>query len=262
MAPRALYVVIGALSFASLAAAAGLDVHIEDAVSGGATVSVEAGSPVTFNVVGELGSGTQGLAVVLFDLSFDGGALGPVDVPAGLPMTSFVDPLGFDGNPYGFTGTPHDGGLLQVGGAQNIFAQGRWLCDADRDCPDDGTCSAGLCSPVSGLPNGDLVLGVAQPGSAQALAQGTLVAPDAPGTYHLQVGNVRATAVSAASTGDPFWVTEPIDPITVAALTIEVSEGGNGGGGSPAIPATTPIGVVAMVLLLLVSAVFVLRRRF
>ena len=241
-----------------VASTAGLDVHVEDAATGDALVSVEVGSPVTYNIVGVLEGGTQGLAVVLFDLGFNGGALGPVDLPSGSPMTSFLDPLGFDGNPFGFTGTPHDGNLLQVGGAQNIFAQGRWLCEADRDCPEDGVCSEGLCSPVSGLPGGELALGVALPGNPAVLASGTLFAPDTPGTYQLQVGNINATAVAATSTGDPFWVTEPVGPITVAALSIEVTE--EVSGAPPKIPAVTPIGIAIMVLGLLGAAVYILRR--
>ncbi len=260
MKSRLLGLLIGSYLVMGSAAAADLDVRVVDAISGETTISVEPSDPVAYSIVGELGSGTQGLAIVLFDLSFDGGALGPVDLPDGSPMTSFLDPLGFDGNPFGFTGTPHDGGLLQVGGAQNIFAQGRWLCDDDRQCPDDGVCSEGVCSPVSGLPGGELVLGVAAPGNPAVLARGALSAPIAPGTYHLQVGNVHATAVAAASSGDPFWITESVSSGTLAALTIEVSEGG-GPAPVPKIPAVTPIGIIVMLLGLLGAAVFVLQRR-
>lgn len=188
------------------------------------TIAVGPGCDVVYSVFGELGdTANQGLAVIVFDLKFDGGTLPQANEPTELPMLNFVPPFGFSGNPSGYGGTPQGGNLIQVGGAQNVFNHGNWQCDEDDDCPAPSICDTGLCTLIPGLPNGTLVTDVAAPGAPVVLVTGTFTAPGGEGTYTLQVTNVKANLVSQGATGNPVWVTEEADigPITDLSVTVQ-----------------------------------------
>jgi hypothetical protein len=217
---------LAAFCYDSAVRASDLLVTLAADVCDASTIVVGPGCEVVYRVIGELSdSSNRGLAVVVFDLEFDGGALPQASEPTGLPMLNFVPPLGFAGNPSGYGGTPDDGRLLQVGGAQNVFNHGQWLCDEDDDCPSPSTCVTGLCTDLAGLPVGALITDVASPGSPAVLATGTLTAPSTEGTYTLQVTNLKANLVILGATGDPMWATEAAGVGTITNLLVTVQDG-------------------------------------
>jgi hypothetical protein len=57
------------------------------------------------------------------------------------------------------------------------------------------------------------------------LAEGSLTAPTAPGTYHLEARNIFANVIKDGETGVPFWATEFAGVGTVNMLTITVDGG-------------------------------------
>src|SRR5690349_1495215 len=75
------------------------------AESGGRNlVSVTPGATVSYSIVGELSdTGSKGLAMVCFDLSFSGGPLTQATTPVSNPMLNFSSPQGLS-NPAGFGG--------------------------------------------------------------------------------------------------------------------------------------------------------------
>ncbi len=174
---------------------AALDLQIVS--DGSSSVEVEAGANVSYLVHGQLDNTINlGLAGFAFDLSFDGGALSPADTPTGGPLNQFAAPLGHN-NPGGFGGTVSNGDLLQVGGGQNTL---------------DYTGSNG--------PTGSVVTLIGH--SQEVLATGSLVAPIAPGTYTLTLGNVIATTINAGETGPGIYRCEPTIAGSVTNLTITV----------------------------------------
>lgn len=188
--------------------------------SGGNTVWVAPNGIVRYEVRGILSNDqTQGLGMFSFDLSYDGGVLAPLEVPCGSAMDAFAMPAGAT-NPAGFGGTRIGGSLVQVGGAQNTIEQS-----------------------FAPYPNGDVVLNVAQYGSAMAtLATGSLVAPATRGTYTVALTNVVANAITADATGSPFWKVQPVPQGLHRNLEIVVEDGGaeiycvakvNSAGGTP-----------------------------
>ena len=107
---------------AAPSAASDLDLRLQ-AAGGATTVTASPGEALTYEVLGELTDANhQGLAFFAFDLAFDGGALVQADAPTSAAMLNFATPLGLN-NPAGFGGTPSQGALLQVGGAQNTINQ-------------------------------------------------------------------------------------------------------------------------------------------
>lgn len=183
------------LAAPALASDLNLSVH----VGGSQAVVVGPGSTVNWQVRGELDDAAhQGLAFVLFDLSFDGGDLVQAASPSGPPMTSFDAPQGLT-NPAGFGGTVVDGDLIQVGGAQNT-----------------------INNAFASVPNGAVTLGVASPGVPVTLVQGSLTAPYEPGVYTLSLSNAMANVVRLGETGVPFWAVDAAGIGSVDDLTIEV----------------------------------------
>jgi hypothetical protein len=160
---------------------------------------------------------------VVFDLEFDGGSLIQADAPTELPMLSFVPPAGL-GNPAGFGGTPVAGRLVQVGGSQNVIGHGQWACETVADCPDPSTCVDEVCTTISGMPVGTIVLGVAQPGAPESIVTGALTAPVATGTYTLELTNPVGNVFEKGVDGRPYWWNNPV-AITVSGLSITVSPG-------------------------------------
>lgn len=169
-----------------------LDVRI--ASGGDSTIEVMPGSQIEYAVLAQLqDANTQGLAGYSFDLSFDGGDLSSVNLPAA--MQPFNAPQGYN-NPAGFGGTLIDGSLIQVGGGQNTM---------DYDGAD------GPSGPVlTGIGLGETVL-----------ADGSLAAPTTPGIYTLTLSNLNATTINPGETG-PVWRCEPAASGSITHLTITV----------------------------------------
>ena len=181
------------------AAAAATDLNLSAESSGQNLVVATPGSSVSYAVVGELSDGgSLGLAMVSFDLAFSGGPLTQAATPASMPMQNFASPLGLN-NPAGYGGTVSGGVLKQIGGAQNTIA-----------------------NAFAPLPSGTVVTGVAQPGSAQVLATGTLTAPSECGTYVLTIDNVMSNVLRSGQNGDPFWAVDPAGVGSKISLTVEV----------------------------------------
>ncbi|MGD2108064.1 MAG: hypothetical protein PVI86_01605 [Phycisphaerae bacterium] len=204
-----------------------LAMTLEAELCNSSTIVVGPECEVVYRVIGELtDDSSQGLAAIVFDLEFDGGSLPQADEPTGLPMLNFTTPLGFSRNSAGFGGTPRDGNLIQVGGAQNVFNHGQWLCQDDDGCPGPSLCTSSVCTPIVGLPVGALITDVAAPGSPVVLTTGSLTAPDTEGVYSLQITSIKANVVRHSATGDPVWVTESAGPGPVTNLTITVTNDG------------------------------------
>jgi hypothetical protein len=178
-----------------------------------------------YRVVGELtDASSDGLAMVVFDLEYTGGGLPPADTPSDLPMAAFAPPAGLS-NPGGYGGTPLGGKLVQVGGSQNVIGHGAWNCEAAEDCPAPSTCVDEVCTSLPGLPTGEIVLGVAQPGAAAAVATGTIVSPATPGTYTLRLTSPVGTVYEKGVDGRPYWWNETAGIGSVEDLTITVESG-------------------------------------
>ncbi len=191
------------LATAPMAAASDLVLQLQDP-SGATAISASPGEALTWQVVGELSDGdNQGLAFFAFDLAYDGGVLPQGDAPTSAEMLNFATPLGIN-NPAGFGGTPNQGGLLQIGGAQNTINQ-----------------------TFAAAPSGMVMTGVATQGSPLVLASGPLTAPTQPGTYQLVLSEGHANVIAASAVPNPFWRVEQagISPSQGNhVLTIEVAD--------------------------------------
>jgi len=184
-----------------------LNVAVQNS-DGASSVIVGQGGTVNYRVTGILSDDlNEGLALVGFDLHFTGGDLTQADTPTGAqscanPMTAFVKPDGIT-NPAGYGGTVIGGDLIQVGGGQNTIKN-----TADN----------------ADFPIGTVLTGVAQPsGCGEAIiVTGSLTAPNADGTYYLNLSNLFANVIRQGETGEPFYATEAAGVGTVANLEIVV----------------------------------------
>ena len=194
------FVVPHAIVLALCATAFGTDLNVSVSSGGAGTVKVPVGSTVQYEVTGVLSdANNEGLAAVLFDLAFSGGALEPANTPESGPMLSFALPLGLT-NPAGYGGTPTDGVLVQVGGAQNTT----------NNTPDDAP-----------FPIGQVVTGVAH--QPVVLATGTVTPPAALGKYTLSLSNLVANVIKQGEDGVPVWAVEQAGVGVIANLTVEVT---------------------------------------
>lgn len=175
----------------------------------------------------------------------------------------FTESAGFGGQPVpaegpqcGFpSGRP--AGLKRVGGIQNSFCKAArqdslghfqacfagpganptpppplttasCLTDADEDHDGDvdlfDFARAQIDFQVSFA--GDFLPGVALPSGCgpAVIAEGSLVAPTAPGRYHVWVEGARANAVASDATGNPFWRIRPTVVDVFNGLIVEVGE--------------------------------------
>lgn len=192
----------GVLAAVGLAAASvyGTDLNVSVRSQGSNTVTVAPGAIVAYEVSGTLGDSlNEGLALVLFDLSFSGGDLAPGDTPVAPPMNNFALTLGIT-NPAGFGGTVINGDLIQVGGAQNTINN----TEANAE-----------------FPVGSVIVDLAQ--SELVLITGSLTAPVTPGDYTLALTNLASTVIKAGEDGVPFWATETAGAGTIDNLTITVT---------------------------------------
>ena len=181
------------------AAGAVTDLNLRAESGGQAAVVATPGAQVSYSIVGELSdTSSMGLAMVSFDLAFSGGSLTQAANPSSNPMKNFASPLGLN-NPAGFGGTVVGGTLVQVGGAQNTIA-----------------------NTFASAPIGSVLTDVAQSGSPEVLATGTLTAPTQCGTYTLTIDNVMANVIRAGEDGDPFWAVDPAGVGDKLSLTVTV----------------------------------------
>ncbi|MFQ5414089.1 MAG: hypothetical protein ACE5E6_06485 [Phycisphaerae bacterium] len=186
--------------------ASDLEISVQNS-DGSDTVSVAPGGTVDYQVVGVLtDTANEGLALVGFDLTFDGGDLPSADFPTEDPMLNFAVTEGInnpitDDNPNGFGGTSINGDLVQIGGGQNTI-----LNDVDN----------------APFPLGTVITGVGQ--TSVVLVTGSLTAPMTAGTFHLTATNGFANVIKAGETGEPFWATEEAGVTAVAGLSIVVGE--------------------------------------
>lgn len=186
---------------ASVALASGLNMRV---VSGGMNeVTVLPGGTVDYQVLGMLtDTNNQGLALVGWDLACDCGAL--AQVTAGAQMGSFVSPDGIN-NPAGFGGTTdvpgREGELVQCGGGQNT------INNTIANAP---------------FPIGAVVVNIGH--TEVVIAEGSLTAPMAEGTYTLAISAIFANAIQLTQPpGIDFMVVEEVTPTSGENLTINVS---------------------------------------
>ncbi|MCH7886205.1 MAG: hypothetical protein IIC01_13280 [Planctomycetes bacterium] len=194
-------------------AAAVARLHVSVESGGSNSITVARGAEVRYEVVGLLSDdANEGLALVGFDLVFDGGDLIPADEPFGepalgceSPMINFTKPWGIT-NPAGYGGTVIDGNLIQVGGGQNTI---------NNTLEDFGF----LMGPV--------LTGVAQPSGCgpAVLVTGTVTAPLTDGTYNLAIMELFANIIVQGETGEVFWASAAAGVGTLTNLRITVSGG-------------------------------------
>ena len=194
-------------------AAAVARLHVSVESGGSNSITVARGAEVRYEVVGLLSDdANEGLALVGFDLVFDGGDLIPADEPFGeptlgceSPMITFTKPWGIT-NPAGYGGTVIDGNLIQVGGGQNTI---------NNTLEDFGF----LMGPV--------LTGVAQPSGCgpAVLVTGTVTAPLTDGTYNLAIMELFANIIVQGETGEVFWASAAAGVGTLTNLRIKVSGG-------------------------------------
>lgn len=207
---KALAMAMAAGLMASVAMATDVNMNVQSA-DGDAAITVAPGDTVNYRVTALLSDNTnEGLALIGFDLVYDGGDLAHADTPTGdvncsNPMPAFVKPDGIT-NPEGYGGTIINGDLIQVGGGQNTIKN-----TADN----------------ADFPIGTVITGVAQPsGCGMAIvATGSLTIPgDANNgdVFHLMIQNPFANVIKAGETGEPFWASEAAGIGTTSMLTMTV----------------------------------------
>jgi hypothetical protein len=188
---------ITCVAVAGLAAATDLNLNIQSHALN--HIVVGPGTPIGYTIRGELSdSASLGLAMFTFDLSWGGGALGQADTPISDPMKRFTNPEGLS-NPAGYGGTPKNGRLFELGGAQNT-----------------------INNTVAPVPNGAVLTNVAQQGSPVVLVNGQFTTSYRCGTYQLAATNMLANVIRTGETGTPFWHVDPCGQGTIANLTVDV----------------------------------------
>jgi len=182
---------------ASMASASDLNLNIQTHALN--HVEVGPGQPIAYTITGELSdNASDGLAMFAFDLSWGGGFLGQAAVPVADPMKRFANPEGLN-NPAGFGGTPKNGRLFQIGGAQNT-----------------------INNTVAPVPNGTVLTQVAQHGSPVVLVTGQFTTSYRCGTYTLAATNMFGNVIRQGETGTPFWHVDPCGAGTIQNLVIDV----------------------------------------
>ncbi len=200
------FLAILAVSGFAVATAQATDVNIRATdMDGNGEITVDPGAVVSYKVTAVLSDQVnEGLALIGFDLVFDGGDLEQADTPNTDPMMNFVRNAGID-NPAGYGGTIIDGDLIQIGGGQNTIKN-----FVDPENPE--------------FPVGTVITGVAW--SDQVVVTGQLTAPNTEGTYTLSIQNLFANVIRDGETGIDFWRTDPAEAGNVEDLRIIVGEGG------------------------------------
>lgn len=183
-------------------AALATDLNLTCTINGQSNPTLAPGAVVNYVITGVLSdSANEGLALVGFDLEFDGGALSQAAEPTTLPMTNFARPDGIT-NPAGFGGTVIGGKLIQVGGGQNTI----------KNTPANAP-----------FPIGSVITDLAQPGSPLQIVSGSLTVPGSGGPYTLAVKNGFANVIKQGETGTVFYATEAVGMVTAVDCVITVS---------------------------------------
>lgn len=191
------------------------DLHVRVETSDGMSVAnVGPGDTVNYQVLGILSDDlNEGLALIGFDLIFDGGDLTQANNPISTdvvtcmnPMSNFVRLNGIT-NPDGFGGTVINGDLIQCGGGQNTIRN-----DANN----------------AAFPVGIPTLGVAQPSvcGEAVLLTGSLTAPLTDGPYLLSIpvsSGFANVIKETESLINVFLATESANVVVIANLVINVS---------------------------------------
>lgn len=199
--------------------------------SGGSdTVAVTPGGVVNYDVTAVLSdTNNEGLAGIIFNLSFTGGPLTPATEPAANPMLNFDRPAGLT-NPAGFGGTVIGSDLIQVGGAQNTIKN---------------------TIATAPAPVGTVITDVAQ--TPVIIVSGSLTAPMVEGSYTLSASGLMATVISPGETGaGEFWAVEAAAAGSIGNLTVVVAGTtplDGQGEGSRYIAINPPSGTVPVALL-------------
>jgi CxxC motif-containing protein (DUF1111 family) len=162
------------------------------------SVTVLPGAAFTWTVSAQLTAGDHdGLALLGFDLWFEGGTLEPAAPPTG-DARLLGGPRSFM-NPAGFGGTPMGDRLLQVGGGQDTLV------------PDD------------------IRAGLAAPGEPLIVTTGRAHAPATPGLYRLQVEHGFANVLLPPDTTSGLRLVMPARITRSAPLVIRVTANGASG---------------------------------
>ncbi|MCH7885272.1 MAG: hypothetical protein IIC01_08485 [Planctomycetes bacterium] len=226
--------VVGVCCASSAAMATDISISVES-MAGLHEITVAPGAEVQYRVVGILSDmDNEGLALVGFDLEFEGGPLSQADTPRSTvtgndPMAAFVIPDGIT-NPAGYGGTIIDGKLVQIGGGLNTIKNGQQACTDAADCPTGSFCELNVCTQVAAFPLGMVITGIAEPApdgmGPAVLVTGSLTAPETPGSYILQSPrtSIFANVIKAGETGDIFWATVAAGVAGVQSLTINVEQ--------------------------------------
>ena len=190
-------VVLVGVVCASVAVGATFTVQIEPA-----TALVAPGASVNYQIKGVVSNdGNLGLAIFGVDVTTDTGLAQP-QASAGASMGSFVKNDGIT-NPAGYGGTVSGADLLQIGGGQNTIGN-------------DGVL------PHPAYPIGVVVENVAL-GTEIVLAEGTITAPTAPGTYAVSLANPFAS-VLVADTGTFYTVAPATASVgAIGSMQLDVS---------------------------------------
>ena len=194
----------GVLFLMTGSAALAIDLNVQITSGGMSSVTVSPGDAVAYQITGELSDDpSEGLAFVLFDLTFSDVATAMPQVSAGATMSAFEIPEGLTNPlPVGFGGTQQGNVLIQVGGAQNTISN---------------------TSTYAPYPIGGVVTGIGAYGSPVVIATGSLTAPSTEDTYTLDVGNVLAAVIADGEDGTgEFWAVESAEVGTVGGLSITV----------------------------------------
>jgi len=180
-----------------------LNVVVRRASDDLSVINVQPGEVVNYEIQGVLSpaTGHLGLALVGFNLNYNGGSLPQANTPvAPDPMANFVKPQGIT-NPAGYGGTAGaTGELLQVGGGQNTIKNTAEFAD---------------------FPIGTVQTGIAQ-NAPVILATGTFTAPQQ-GSATLVLSQLFANVIEQGQNGtEDFWVTKAAQAGTIQNLTINV----------------------------------------
>ncbi|MCP4593958.1 MAG: hypothetical protein GY842_24765 [bacterium] len=155
---------------------------------------------VTYQIMGTLTDGEQGLGLVGFDFDANGD-FAPSALAAGTGMDNFVKDDGLT-NPDGYGGTASGNTLLQVGGGQNTIGN------------DVGNAPYPIGDPID--------LGIAN--TPQELATGSFTMPGAEVT--LNVTNCFANVITS-DTGGPVYPVAAVDTCVDALVVVGLDPGGS-----------------------------------
>lgn len=172
-------------------------VHLTVSSSGSSSISALPGT-VNYTVTAQLSdSANEGLAALVFDLVWSGGAI--TQATPGATTTSMRIPAGVC-NPAGYGGTISGNRLKQVGGGQNT-----------------------INNSLGAYPTGVVVTQLAQPGSPLTVVTGSVTVPNAAGNFVLSIENVHCNVIRQGEIGVPYWKVASAAVGSITNLTVNCS---------------------------------------